>query len=196
MATKKLTGKQRAFVIEYAKDFNATQAAIRAGYSVKTAGAIGHENLTKPEITEAIEGEFRQRSLSLDEVIARLSEQATASIGDFITVNPDGDRIRFDPEMVKLRGHLIRRIKATTTVRYSQKGDQYEYTSLDLDLHDGQRALELLGKARGLFKEEIIINWRREIEGLQRAGEISMSAGELFERLVQHMMDLQSGNAQ
>ena len=45
---EKLTFKQRKFVIEYMKDLNATQAAIRAGYSKKTARIIASENLTKP----------------------------------------------------------------------------------------------------------------------------------------------------
>ena len=50
----KLTPKQSRFVEEYLVDLNATQAAIRAGYSEKTAKAIGHENLTKPDIEAAI----------------------------------------------------------------------------------------------------------------------------------------------
>jgi len=49
-----LTAKQELFVSEYMKDLNATQAAIRAGYSQHTARAIGAENLTKPAIAEAI----------------------------------------------------------------------------------------------------------------------------------------------
>jgi phage terminase small subunit len=49
-----LTLKQQRFVDEYMVDLNATQAAIRAGYSADTAGAIGHENLKKPEIQLAI----------------------------------------------------------------------------------------------------------------------------------------------
>lgn len=49
-----LTPKQQRFVEEYLVDLNATQAAIRAGYSGKTAGAIGHENLMKPEIQAAL----------------------------------------------------------------------------------------------------------------------------------------------
>lgn len=50
-----LTPKQALFVAEYLKDLNATQAAIRAGYSEKTAYSIGNENLRKPEIAEAIQ---------------------------------------------------------------------------------------------------------------------------------------------
>ncbi len=50
----KLTAKQEKFCQEYLVDFNATQAAIRAGYSEKTAGVIGDENLKKPYIAEFI----------------------------------------------------------------------------------------------------------------------------------------------
>ncbi len=57
-----LTAKQRRVVDEYLIDSNATQAAVRAGYSVKTAGAIGFENLKKPEI--AAEVAKRQAALA------------------------------------------------------------------------------------------------------------------------------------
>jgi len=50
----KLTSKQKRFCEEYLVDFNATKAAIRAGYSKKTAQAIGAENLTKPVISDFI----------------------------------------------------------------------------------------------------------------------------------------------
>lgn len=46
--------RQKKFVDEYLKDLNATQAAVRAGYSAKTAYSIGDENLKKPEIKKAI----------------------------------------------------------------------------------------------------------------------------------------------
>jgi phage terminase small subunit len=49
-----LTDKQEKFCYEYCMDFNATQAAIRSGYSEKTAGVIGNENLKKPYIQERI----------------------------------------------------------------------------------------------------------------------------------------------
>jgi phage terminase small subunit len=49
-----LTDKQEAFCREYLLDLNATQAAIRAGYSEATAASIGHENLTKPEIASRV----------------------------------------------------------------------------------------------------------------------------------------------
>lgn len=57
-----LTAKQQTFVEEYLIDLNATQAAIRAGYSEDTARAIGCENLTKPDIASAIAEAFKARS--------------------------------------------------------------------------------------------------------------------------------------
>ena len=51
---KKLTDKQQRFCEEYVIDLNGTQAAIRSGYSSKTARSISNENLTKPDIREYI----------------------------------------------------------------------------------------------------------------------------------------------
>jgi len=88
-----LNDKQRAFVREYPIDRNATQAAIRAGYSEKTAYSIGSENLKKPEIAAAIaEGEKQHaercavtidsltQELDEDRLLARTNGQASAAI--------------------------------------------------------------------------------------------------------------------
>jgi phage terminase small subunit len=58
----KLTAKQQRFVDEYLIDLNATQAAIRAGYSEDAARSIGSENLTKPDIAAAIQEAIGKRS--------------------------------------------------------------------------------------------------------------------------------------
>lgn len=57
-----LTAKQQRFVEEYLVDLNATQAAIRAGYSERTARAMGAENLTKPDIAAAISAGQKNRA--------------------------------------------------------------------------------------------------------------------------------------
>ena len=62
MAKPRLTDKQELFCLEYLIDLNATQAAIRAGYSTRTAQAIGAENLTKPLISERIAKAFNERA--------------------------------------------------------------------------------------------------------------------------------------
>ena len=59
---KKLNPKQKRFCDEYLIDLNATQAAIRAGYSRNCAGQIGQENLKKPQIAAAVAKAKRERS--------------------------------------------------------------------------------------------------------------------------------------
>lgn len=72
-----LSEKQRRFVEEYIKDYNATQAALRAGYSKKTASTSGYRNTKNDEIKEAIQerqNEIRnqlQQQFSSDAVVAR-----------------------------------------------------------------------------------------------------------------------------
>ena len=77
MADVKLTAKQKRFCDEYLIDLNATQAAIRAGYSAKTAGAIGTENLQKPSIKAYIDERMAEKEKSLiadqDEVLQYLT---------------------------------------------------------------------------------------------------------------------------
>lgn len=72
-----LRGKQALFVAEYLVDLNATQAAIRAGYSAKTATEIGHENLRKPQIAAAIAAANAERSrrtgITADRVLEELA---------------------------------------------------------------------------------------------------------------------------
>jgi phage terminase small subunit len=73
-----LTPKQALFVKEYLIDLNATQAAIRAGYSEKTAYSIGEENLKKPEIAEAIaehqQAKAKKLDITVDTILAELEE--------------------------------------------------------------------------------------------------------------------------
>ncbi len=81
-----LTAKQARFVEEYLIDLNATQAAIRAGYSERTAEKIGSENLRKPEVAAAIEmaRSNRSKETKIDAawVLTRLSEEAEADVAD------------------------------------------------------------------------------------------------------------------
>ena len=67
-----MTEKQKLFILEYQKDGNATQAAIRAGYSDKTAYSIGQRLLKKPVIQKALEADITARAERLDDVIRDL----------------------------------------------------------------------------------------------------------------------------
>ena len=82
-----LTEKQKAFVREYLVDLNATAAAKRAGYSEKTAYSVGNENLTKPEISKAIQKAMQERQertqVTQDMVVQEISKVAFKDAADF-----------------------------------------------------------------------------------------------------------------
>ena len=90
----KLTPKQQRFVDEYLIDLNATQAAIRAGYSPKTARQIGEQNLSKLDIQQAIEQAKAERSertkITQDDVLKMWHDLATVDyneISQLLNVN-------------------------------------------------------------------------------------------------------------
>lgn len=89
-AQQSLTAKQQRFIDEYMVDLNATQAAIRAGYSPDTAGAIGHENLKKPEIqlgiAEARRAQQERTNITADRWLQEVALIALADARDLVEV--------------------------------------------------------------------------------------------------------------
>jgi phage terminase small subunit len=87
-----MTPKQKAFVQEYLVDLNATKAAIRAGYSKRTAHVIGYENLSKPEITAAIHASMNERSrrteITADYVLEGIKDTVERCRGEGTEFNP------------------------------------------------------------------------------------------------------------
>lgn len=87
-----MTPKQEGFVREYLVDLNATQAAMRAGYSKRTAHVIGHENLSKPEIAAAIETAMNERAkrteITADYVLEGIRETIERCRGGGEAFNP------------------------------------------------------------------------------------------------------------
>lgn len=82
-----LTRKQQLFVQEYLVDLNGAQAAIRAGYSKKTASVIAAENLSKPYLSQAIQKAFAERSrrtqVTQDRVIQEYARIAFSDISNY-----------------------------------------------------------------------------------------------------------------
>ncbi len=97
MSTRKqaLTKKQDLFCQEYLVDLNATQAAIRAGYSARTAHVIGQENLTKPAIAAAVQAYMNARSKRIerkaDDVLTDLQRVKTDAMKQVI--DKDGNSL-------------------------------------------------------------------------------------------------------
>ena len=94
----KLTPKQEAFVDAYIETGNATEAAKRAGYSEKTAGAVGAENLKKPKIKQAIEARqaeiHSERTADMAEIMEFLTSAMRGELTDEnVVVEGAGDGI-------------------------------------------------------------------------------------------------------
>ncbi|MBF9252470.1 terminase small subunit [Pontibacter sp. 172403-2] len=104
----KLTDKQQRFVQEYCVDFNRTQAALRAGYSERTAYAIGSENLKKPQIRAAIDERMKELSLTADETLKGISDIARANLNEYFKVV----KVQTAPRVKTPLAQIIERLKA------------------------------------------------------------------------------------
>ena len=86
----KLTTKQQRFVEEYCVDFNATQAAIRAGYSEKTAYSQGQRLLKNVEIQAAIQKRLDKLAMTAGEALLKLTSWGRGTVEPFLKANEDG----------------------------------------------------------------------------------------------------------
>ena len=155
----KLTAKQMRFVDEYMVDFNATQAAIRAGYKANTAHAIGAENLRKPKIAEEIarrQKDLQRRTeISQDRVVKELARIAFADASDYACIetymyeNKEGTLSPIQVVSPKDTGAL------SDDQRAAIAGIKQGATGIEIKLHDKIKALELLGRHIGMFNDKI-----------------------------------------
>lgn len=154
-----MTKKQSRFIEEYLIDLNATQAAIRAGYSPDTAQQIGSENLSKPVISAAISKAMAERSrrtgVNADRVVQELAKVAFLNITDVV-----------DPKTVTIRADAsdedraaIQSIKVKKS--YSETGESEER---EIKAADKLRALEMLGRHLGMFKDKVELSGALETE--------------------------------
>lgn len=142
----KLTPKQRRFIDEYLIDLNATQAAIRAGYSEKTAYSIGLQNLKKLEIQAEIQ-KRRNRlqnklEITQERVLQELAAIAFANGADYAKVVNSG--LLPTVEMIPTEELPPEKLPAIAGIKANQYG-------VEVKLHDKVKALELLGKYLGTF---------------------------------------------
>lgn len=142
-----MTKKQKRFIEEYLVDLNATQAAIRAGYSPDTAKSIGNENLTKPDIRAHIDKAMAERSkrtgINADRVVQELAKIALVNAIDVI-----------DPTTATIKdGALPEDTAAIQSVKVKTFGE--DGLEREIKMADKIKALELLGKHLGMFKDKI-----------------------------------------
>jgi phage terminase small subunit len=152
MSKKKLTDKQQQFVEEYLVDLNVTQAALRAGYSEKTAYSIGHENLKKPEVQEAIQRAVQERQertrVTADRVIQEL---ARIGFADFRNVFDESGNLK-DPTM--LDEETAAAISSIEVVTKNLGEGEVEYIN-KIKFWDKNSSLEKLGRHLKLFTDKV-----------------------------------------
>ena len=149
----KLTEKQQRFIDEYLIDLNATQAAIRAGYSVKTAREQASQNLTKLNIQQAISEKMAERSkrtgVNQDRIVLELAKIAFVNAADVI----DSEDATIKKGATTDDTAAIQSVKVKVIPTKEGEGVERE-----IRLNDKLKALELLGKHLGMWNDKMDVN--------------------------------------
>lgn len=145
----KLTRRQELFVEEYLIDLNATQAAIRAGYSQKTARSQGQRMLTKVDIQQAISERMEEKKSDIimkqDEILERLTSQARREEKDY---------------QVMLSEHLVKNDKGSV-IGVEKKPEVVEVPTQN---KDAIKALETLGKYYTMWTDKTVTESTERIQ--------------------------------
>lgn len=164
-------GKQDRFVAEYLVDLNATKAAIRAGYSAKTAGAIGHKLLKKADIQARVTAKrdeaMNKVDLSAANVIAELHKVGFANLGDYMRITPDGDPAIDLSNMTREQSAALQELTVEDFTDGRGK-DARDVRRVRLKMLSKLDALEKLGKYLGLFSDSPPIAPGTEVTEIRR----------------------------
>lgn len=182
-----LNNRQNKFVEEYLRCFNATEAAINAGYSEHTARQIGSENLSKPDIKSAIQSALDESSMGAGEVIVRLTNQARARIGDYLKVveewtfyplpmsevidakevvddsDPDNPKTRINYWVRRVVVDVDKLINPELSEQIAEISDSPR-SGISIKLYNKQNALMSLAKLRGMVVDRSENNISGEIK--------------------------------
>lgn len=154
-----LTPKQQRFVAEYPIDLNATQAAVRAGYSPRTANKIGAQLLAKPLVAKALQEALEARAarvqVKADDVLRELLRIATVDVREAFDDDGNLKAVKDLPEDV---ARAIAGIDVDEL--WQGRGEEREQIGVTRKVRfwDKPRALELLGKHLKLFVEKVEVS--------------------------------------
>lgn len=136
----KLTAKQQRFVEEYLVDLNATQAAIRAGYSARTANEQAARLLAKVSVSQAVAAAQAERS-------ARVSVSADYVVNNLVEIV---ERCMQRAPVLTMKGEQVVDDEGRNVWRFDAKG--------------ANRSLELLGKHLGMFTDKIEADVKQDVK--------------------------------
>lgn len=145
-----MTKKQERFIEEYLIDLNATQAAIRAGYSPNNADKIGSELLGKTRVSDAIKTAMAERSkrtgINQDRILMELAKIAL--------VNPE-NVVNFDEATIR-EDALPEDLAAVASVKVKRfPTKDGEGIEREIKFYDKTKALDLAGRHLGMFKDKL-----------------------------------------
>ncbi|MFB6272696.1 MAG: terminase small subunit [Salinibacter sp.] len=156
---EELTQKQLRFAYEYPIDLNGTQAAIRAGYSEKTAAQQAARLLNNVKIQQVIESRIAEHLARTNEnaysVFRELKSIGHLDLRDVLEWGPDGVRLKPSDEIPEEAAKAISQITVTPT----KNGPRVE-----LKAHDKNRALEMLAKYFGFLTDSVDVNVSGSVE--------------------------------
>ena len=160
VSPRPLTVKQQLFVLEYLVDKNATQAAIRAGYSRRTANRIATVLLSNAVIRPAIDAEIEKQkariTFTADQVLEELARIGFTDMSDFVEID-EGGAIRAFPldALPEGKSRIIKKVKEKRVIKSTAEGDQVLDSTYEFELCDKVKALELLARHLGLLNDKL-----------------------------------------
>lgn len=168
-----LTDKQELFAKEYIVDLNATQAAIRAGYSENTSRQMGAENLTKPVIQEFIQRLMNERSkrteITADMVLKEYAKLGFSNITDYLKVEEremtteSGTMAMYKTIDIFETDKIDRsKLDAVAEIKQTKEG-------ISIKLHDKKGALDSIARHLGMFTEKVKIEGTISVEKMIEA---------------------------
>lgn len=178
---KRGTRKQTLFIERYLIHFNASRAAREAGYSAKTAYAIGNKLLKKAEVKDAIEEHLKASQLETDAALKILADQATANLADFFkvvtewTFHPLPTYEIIDTEEVidaseqgepktrvkYLARHIALDMDKLVDPAYAHLLREFSdspKSGLSIKLHDKQTAIDKILRVKGVYRDTVNAN--------------------------------------
>ena len=151
-----LKPKHRRFVDEYLVDLNATKAAVRAGYSERSAGAQGHRLINLTEIADAIRKAQRERAertgIRADRVLEELARIAFANMSDYMRTTDEGDAFVDLSKLTREQASAISEV-IVEDFRDGRGANARDVRRVKFKLIDKRQALSDLGKHLGLFTD-------------------------------------------
>lgn len=196
-----LSTKQRAFVSHYLKGWNATKAAIQAGYSEKSARQIGSRLLTNVDVSKAIRARLDALQMSADEVLVRQTKIARASLADFVEYDDRGEmvlaedggpKLNFGSRRARRSLDLVKGFERTTRKFMVNMGGEEPTevveSTFKFALHDAAAAQVQMGKHRRLWVDRLDVtevDWRKEaLEAGLNPDDVLKEYADTYARLV------------